>query len=82
MRSLKVIEYSPLSSHITFEDSAETEIEKISKDFSSSMGSTIKFKYKLDKRLIGGFKLQIGSFMIDTSIKNKLNKYEQKMLEN
>jgi len=25
--------------------------------------------------------LQLGSFMIDTSIKNKLKKYEQEMLE-
>ena len=46
------------------------------------MGSTIKFEYILDKELIGGLKLQLGSFMIDTSIKNKLKKYEQKMLEN
>ena len=46
------------------------------------MGSTIKFDYKVDKELIGGLKLQLGSYMIDTSIKNKLNKYEQKMLEN
>ena len=45
------------------------------------MGSTIKFDYKIDKDLIGGFKLQLGSFMIDTSIKNKLRKFEQKMLE-
>ena len=36
---------------------------------------------KVDKELIGGLKLQLGSFMIDTSIKNKLNKYKQKMLE-
>ena len=45
------------------------------------MSSTIKFNYKVDKELIGGLKLQLGSFMIDTSIKNKLNKYKQKMLE-
>ena len=45
------------------------------------MGSTIKFDYKVDDRLIGGLKLQLGSFMIDTSIKNKLKKYEQAMLE-
>ena len=70
------------ASLISSKELSETEIQNISKDFSSSMGSTIKFNYKLDKRLIGGFKLQIGSFMIDTSIKNKLKKYEQKMLEN
>ena len=41
-----------------------------------------KFDYKLDTELMGGLKLQLGSFMIDTSIKNKLKKYEQAMLEN
>ena len=37
---------------------------------------------KVDKDLIGGLKLQLGSFMIDTSIKNKLKKFEQAMIEN
>ena len=46
------------------------------------MGATLKFEYVVDKNLIGGLKLQLGSFMIDTSIKNKLKKYEQAMLEN
>jgi F-type H+-transporting ATPase subunit delta len=46
------------------------------------MGQKIKFDYKVNQDLIGGLKLQLGSFMIDTSIKNKLKKYEQIMLEN
>ena len=58
------------------------EIEDIRKELSLSMGSTIKFDYKVDQDLIGGLKLQLGSFMVDTSIKNQLKKYEQKMLEN
>ena len=57
-------------------------METIGKELSLSMGSMIKFDYKVDPNLIGGLKLQLGSFMIDTSIKNKLKKYEQKMLEN
>ena len=60
---------------------SETELDSISKELSSSTSSTIKLNYKLDKNLIGGLKLQLGSFMIDTSIKNKLNKYKQKLLE-
>jgi len=70
------------ASLISSKELSEVEIENFSKDLSSSMGSTIKFDYKVDKELIGGLKLQLGSYMIDTSIKNKLNKYEQKMLEN
>ena len=69
------------ASLISSKELSEVEIENISRDLSSSMGSIIKFDYKVDKELIGGLKLQLGSYMIDTSIKNKLNKYEQKMLE-
>ena len=70
------------ASLISSKELSVIEIESISKELSSSMGSTIKFDYKVDKELIGGLKLQLGSFMIDTSIKNKLKIYEQKMLEN
>ena len=70
------------ASLISSKELSESELESISKDLSSSMGSTIKFDYKIDKELIGGLKLQIGSFMIDTSIKNKLKKFEQQMIEN
>ena len=51
-----------------------TEISKV-------LGTVINFDYKVDENLIGGLKMQIGSLMVDTSIKNKLKKYEQIMLE-
>ena len=70
------------ASLVSSKELSPSELENISKELSSSMGSTIKFDYKFDKDLIGGLKLQLGSFMIDTSIKNKLKKYEQRMLEN
>ena len=70
------------ASLISSKDLSKDELDVISKDLSQSMGSTIKFDYKVDKDLIGGLKLQLGSFMIDTSIKNKLKKFEQKMIEN
>ena len=58
------------------------ELNEISSQFSQSVGSKIKFEYSVDKSLIGGIKIQLGSLMVDTSIKNKLRKYEQLMLEN
>ena len=70
------------ASLISSKELSQSELENISKDLSTTMGSTLKFDYKIDKDLIGGLKLQLGSFMIDTSIKNKLKKLEQKMLEN
>jgi F-type H+-transporting ATPase subunit delta len=69
------------ASLISSKELSSNELDNISKELSLSMGSTIKFNYKVDQSLIGGLKLQLGSFMIDTSIKNKLKKYEQKMLE-
>ena len=70
------------ASLISSKELSKTDLEKISKDLSEAMGSNLKFDYKVDKDLIGGLKLQLGSFMIDTSIRNKLKKYEQLMLEN
>jgi len=69
------------ASLISSKELSSAELDEISKDLSKSMGSIIKFDYKVDKDLIGGLKLQLGSFMIDTSVKNKLKKYEQSMLE-
>jgi F-type H+-transporting ATPase subunit delta len=70
------------ASLISSKELSETELETISNDLSQSMGSIIRLDYKIDKDLIGGLKLQLGSFMIDSSIKNKLKKLEQRMLEN
>jgi len=70
------------ASLISSKELSSLELENISKELSSAMGATIKINCKVDQDLIGGLKLQLGSFMIDTSIKNKLKKYEQKMLEN
>ena len=61
---------------------SKDELNDISKELSKSMGSTIKIDYSVDESLIGGLKIQLGSFMIDTSIKNKLKKYKQLMIEN
>ena len=70
------------ASLISSKELSQTELINLSEDLSKSMGSTLKFSYRVDKNLIGGLKIQVGSIMIDTSIKNKLKKYEQAMLEN
>ena len=69
------------ASLVSSKELSKVEIDEISEDFSKSIGSKIKFDYKVDKDLIGGLKLQLGSYMIDTSIKNKLKKIEQIILE-
>ena len=67
---------------ISSKELSQSEINEISKELSKSVGLTLKFDYQFNKGLIGGLRLQLGSFMIDTSIKNKLKKFEQAMLEN
>jgi|TARA_B100001093_G_C26817031_1_gene1010212 F-type H+-transporting ATPase subunit delta len=57
------------------------ELKNLNSEISQVLGTVITFDYKVDEDLIGGLKMQIGSLMIDTSIKNKLKKYEQAMLE-
>ena len=57
------------------------ELEKIQRELSENFTSKIKLNYKYDPSLIGGLIIQVGSIMIDTSIKNKLKSLEMNMLE-
>ncbi len=57
------------------------EIMKISDELTKNFKSKIKLNYKYDKSLIGGLVLQVGSTMVDTSIKNKLQQIENRMIE-
>jgi len=57
------------------------ELKNLNTELSQTIGASVAFNYNVDETLIGGLKMQIGSLMIDTSIKNQLKKYEQVMLE-
>jgi len=57
------------------------EQNKIQSDLSSDFKSQLNIDYKYDPSLIGGLIIQVGSIMVDTSIKNKLKKLEQSMVE-
>ena len=59
----------------------ENEINKIKDELSQNFGSNVKLNYNYDPDLIGGLIMQVESVMIDTSIKNKLQKIENKMIE-
>jgi len=59
----------------------ENEINKIKNDLSKNFGSDVKLNYNCDPDLIGGLIMQVESVMIDTSIKNKLQQIENKMIE-
>ena len=57
------------------------EITKITEELTQNFSSKIKLNYKHDKSLIGGLIVQVGSTMVDTSIKNKLQQIENRMIE-
>ncbi len=57
------------------------EINNIKDELSKHFTSKIKLDYKYDESLIGGLIVQVGSTMIDTSIKNKLQQIENKMMK-
>ena len=57
------------------------EKKKIQSELSKNFKSSLKIDYKYDPNLIAGLIIQVGSIMIDTSIRTKLKKLEKNMLE-
>ena len=57
------------------------EQKKIQKELSKNFKSQLNIDYEYDPSLIAGLIIQIGSTMVDTSIKTKLKKLEKNMLE-
>jgi F-type H+-transporting ATPase subunit delta len=60
---------------------SKIEIDGITDRLSKNFKSKIKLNYKYDQSLIGGLVVQVGSTMIDTSIKSKLQLIENRMIE-
>ena len=56
------------------------EINKIKDELSKNFTNKVKLDYKYDPSLIGGLIIQVGSVMVDTSIKSKLKQLENKMI--
>ncbi len=62
-------------------DLTSAEIDNITDELSNNFKSKIKLNYVHDQSLIGGLVVQVGSTMIDTSIKSKLQQIENRMIE-
>jgi len=60
---------------------SDDEISKITDELTKNFSSKIRLNYKHDESLIGGLVVQVGSTMVDTSIKNKLQSIENRMIE-
>ena len=59
----------------------EKRLQEIQKELSKDFSSPVKIEYKYEPELIGGLIIQIGSVMVDTSIKSKLRQLEKNMVE-
>jgi F-type H+-transporting ATPase subunit delta len=57
------------------------EQKKIQSELSKDFKSPLNIDYKYDPDLIVGLIIQVGSVMVDTSIKTKLKKLEKNMIE-
>ena len=66
---------------ISAKNLTEIEVNNIKEELTKNFNSKIKLNYKYDSGLIGGLIVQVGSTMIDTSIKNKLQQIENRMIE-
>ena len=60
---------------------SKKELENIQSELSKDFKSSIKIEYKYDPNLIAGLIIQVGSVMVDTSIKSKLKQLEKNMIE-
>jgi len=62
-------------------DLTENEVNNIKEELTKNFNSKIKLNYKHNSSLIGGLIVQVGSTMVDTSIKSKLQQIENRMIE-
>lgn len=59
----------------------KAQADKLAKTLSANVGKDVKINATVDESLIGGLVVKVGSTMIDTSIKAKLNALQNKMKE-
>ena len=59
----------------------KTQSDKLVKSLNASTGKDVKLKTTVDESLIGGLVVKVGSKMIDTSIRSKLNSLQNVMKE-
>ena len=66
---------------ISYKKLSDEEKVKIQRELSEYFKSPLNLSYEYDPNLIAGLIIQVGSVMVDTSIKTKLKKLEKNMTE-
>nr|WP_239113514.1 F0F1 ATP synthase subunit delta [Shimia biformata] len=59
----------------------KTQSDKLAKTLAARVGKTVKINATVDEALIGGLVVKVGSKMVDTSIRSKLNSLQNAMKE-
>ncbi|MBP0482658.1 F0F1 ATP synthase subunit delta [Sagittula salina] len=60
---------------------SDAQLSSLSQTLSSNVGKDVKINTTVDESLIGGLVVKVGSKMIDTSIRSKLNSLQNAMKE-
>ena len=66
---------------ISSKELSKEEHKNIESELSKNFKSNLNIEYKYDPSLIAGLIIQVGSIMVDTSIKSKLKRLETKMVD-
>ncbi len=66
---------------VTAKPLTKAQTEKLAKVLSERVGKTVNVNTTVDENLIGGLVVKVGSKMIDTSIRSKLNSLQNAMKE-
>jgi len=59
----------------------DAQSEKLSETLEATVGKTVKIAARVDESLIGGLVVKVGSKMMDTSIRSRLNALQNSMKE-
>ncbi|MEJ6391463.1 F0F1 ATP synthase subunit delta [Gymnodinialimonas ulvae] len=59
----------------------KTQMDRLAKTLKASVGKSVNLKATVDESIIGGLVVKVGSKMIDTSIRSKLNALQNTMKE-
>ena len=82
LRGLIAEEKGEVTAEITAAKSlTKAQQDKLAKTLKASVGKDVNIKLSVDESLIGGLIVQVGSKMIDTSIRSKLDNLQSAMKE-
>lgn len=66
---------------VTAKALTKTQSDKLAKALKAAVGKDVKLNTTVDERIIGGLVVKVGSKMVDTSIRSKLNTLQNTMKE-